>query len=100
MSPERFKHSLTGARPPADISVYLQALWQDYQGNWDQAHELIQDRNDRDAARIHAFLHRKEGDLFNADYWYRMASRKRPEHSLTQEWQELVNYFLEKENTG
>lgn len=80
--------------PPAGASVYLQALWHDAQGNWERAHELIQDLPDANAAWIHAYLHRQEGDLWNADYWYRRAGKKRPANTLQQEWEQLVQVFL------
>lgn len=94
MTLKEFKESLFQNQPPEGLSVYLQALWQDSKGNWDLAHRLIQDLDDRGGAWIHAYLHRKEGDLFNADYWYRSASRKRPALSLDEERNELISYFL------
>jgi hypothetical protein len=89
-----FKESLSGAKPPANISVYLQALWYDAKGDWEKAHILIQDVDDKNAAHIHAFLHRKEGNVGNADYWYRRAEARRPEQSLEAEWDALVNSLL------
>lgn len=89
-----FKNSLALNTPPAIASVYLKAMWQDAKGNWNKAHDLIQDLPDKDAAWIHAYLHRKEGDLWNADYWYRRAGKKRPEVSLEEEWEQLVQAFL------
>ena len=85
-----FKKSLTGNIPPQNISAYLQALWYERKGNWGKAHQLIQDINDPNAAWIHAFLHRKEGDISNADYWYHRAGKKRPMISLEKEWDEIV----------
>ena len=84
----------TQTSPPAGASAYLQALWHDAQNNWEAAHEIIQDLPDQHAAWLHAYLHRKEGDLWNADYWYRRAGKKRPAVSLPDEWEELVNAFL------
>ena len=86
-----FNNSLNGSNPPADASVYLRALWYDANSNWDKAHELIQDLSDKNASWIHAYLHRKEGDLFNADYWYSKAGKKRPSLSLEKEWEQLVS---------
>ena len=85
-----FKKSLKENTPPQNISVYLQALWYERKGNWEKAHQLIQDMSDPNAAWIHAFLHRKEGDVSNADYWYHRAGRKRPTISLEKEWDEIV----------
>ena len=53
-------------------------------------HLLIQDLDDSRSAHIHAYLHRKEGDVANADYWYRRAGKKRPASSLEAEWEELA----------
>jgi hypothetical protein len=75
-------------------SVYLKALWYDAKGNWDEAHQIIQDVPDKNASWIHAYLHRKEGDINNADYWYNQAGRKRPNISLNEEWEEIVKAML------
>lgn len=66
------------------------ALWWDAQGDWDQAHRCAQSVASSDGAWVHAYLHRKEGDLPNADYWYRQAGRRRPAITLDEEWAELV----------
>jgi len=71
-----FKESLLANEPLPGSSVYLTALWYDAKGNWDKAHTLIQDVEDKNASWIHAYLHRKEGDIFNADYWYGRAGKK------------------------
>ncbi|HEX2533424.1 MAG TPA: hypothetical protein VHK69_06795 [Chitinophagaceae bacterium] len=84
-----FRSSITTADMPAGLSPYQQALWQDALGHWGEAHELIQDLPDRTASWIHAYLHRKEGDTGNADYWYSKAGRRRPAVSLEEEWEEI-----------
>ncbi len=89
-----FNKSLNINNPPAEASVYLKALWHDAKGNWHKAHELIQELTDKTASWIHAYLHRKEGDLFNADYWYTKAGKKRPLFSLEKEWEELISALL------
>ena len=89
-----FINSLNVDNLPAEASVYLKALWHDAKGNWNKAHELIQDLPDKNASWIHAYLHRKEGDFFNADYWYSKAGRKRPSLSLEEEWKQLVTALL------
>jgi hypothetical protein len=89
-----FNSSLGGNVPPVNISVYLLALWYDAKGDWDASHKIIQEVEDKNAAWIHAYLHRKEGDTFNAEYWYRQAGKKRPAFSLQEEWQELVKAFI------
>lgn len=85
-----FKESLHQPQPPEPLTVHQRALWYDGQGNWEQSHTLIQDLDDVLACLIHAYLHRKEGDTWNADYWYRKAKAIRPDISLAQEWEQLV----------
>ena len=76
-------------------SEYVKALWYDQQGDWDMAHNVSQDIHDQNGSWIHAYLHRKEGDIWNADYWYRRAGRKRPDSSLEEEWEEICRALLE-----
>ncbi len=90
-----FKETLSGNEPPQNISVYLQALWFDAKGDWDKAHEIVQDIHDKEASWIHAYLHRKEGDVFNAEYWYNRASKKRSNIPLDYEWEEIAEAFLQ-----
>ena len=89
-----FKAALNQPAPPKDLSVELEALWHDGKGDWDRSHEVIQDVNSKNAAWIHAYLHRKEGDIGNAQYWYSRAGKNMPPGGLEQEWQGLVEYFL------
>ena len=72
----------------------LQALWYDAKGNWDQAHHIVQEIDSDMASCIHAYLHRKEGDLGNAGYWYRRAGRSTTELDLQAEWEQLVRELL------
>ncbi|MEP7268686.1 MAG: hypothetical protein ABI844_13745 [Saprospiraceae bacterium] len=72
---------------------YLHALWHDKKDNWAEAHKLIQDLDTREAAAIHAYLHRKEGDQWNADYWYRRANTQCFKGSLSAEWENLVKSY-------
>jgi hypothetical protein len=95
MDLQTFNESLVMNNLPQDASVYLKSLWYDAKDDWDKAHEIIQDVKDNNASWIHAYLHRKEGDIFNADYWYAKAGRKRPNASLEEEWELLVLTFLE-----
>lgn len=89
-----FKQSLSGNLPPEKLSLNAQALWYDGKGDWEKAHQVVQDRTDRDAAWIHAYLHRKEGDTWNADYWYNRAGKKRPDSSLEDEWDQIASAVL------
>lgn len=93
MTIEQFKSSLQTSPPPG-ISVYLESLWYDGKGDWEKSHTIIQDIEDKNAAWIHAYLHRKEGDIWNADYWYRRAGKTRPAFTLEAEWEDLVQSFL------
>ena|SRR5687768_3313655 len=94
MNFDQFKESLSLASPPSEVSIHLKALWYDAKGDWQQSHDIIQDIVDTNAAWIHAYLHRKEGDIWNADYWYSKAGKKRPNVSLQQEWQMISNELI------
>jgi len=85
-----FITSLSLEAPPQGLSSYSQALWWDGKGNWQKAHDIIEDLDNDTAAWVHAYLHRKEGDNGNARYWYARAGRKLPEIPLKEEWEILV----------
>lgn len=89
-----FKESLNSEKPGAGLSVQLKSLWYDGKGDWHQAHAQVDQLNDQDSALIHAYLHRKEGDIWNSDYWYRKAKAVRPDLSLEEEWNQLVLRYL------
>ena len=91
-----FKESLQNSTPPEGISPYLKALWYDGKNDWETAHNIIQDIENNNGSWIHAYLHRKEGDIWNADYWYRRANKKRPDVSLEEEWGNIVIALIEK----
>ena len=78
------------------LDGYLLAMWHDARGDWDAAHDCLQGHGPEDveSARIHAYLHRKEGDLPNARYWYRLAGVAMPSSSLDVEWEEIVAQLL------
>lgn len=94
MDPIEFRESLSRSTPPAGVGKLLEALWLEARGNWDRAHEIAQSQKGRTAAAVHAYLHRKEGDLSNADYWYERAGRARIRGALEKEWQALVAELL------
>lgn len=75
---------------PTTLSSHLKALWFDRHSDWDSAHEEIQDDDDPLSAAIHAYLHRKEGDISNARYWYGTAGRRLFKGSLEEEWLALA----------
>ncbi len=80
------------------MGTSLKTLWLDGSGKWDAAHEVVAHLDDRESARIHAYLHRKEGDLWNADYWYNRAGEEMPDLSIKEEWVMLVERFLNQYN--
>jgi hypothetical protein len=90
MNRDHFKASLTQAAPPAGLSAALRALWWQRKGDWEQAHEAAQSDEGSDAAWVHALLHREEGDLSNAGYWYRRANRDVCDDPLETEWEVIV----------
>ncbi len=94
-----FKETLNEPTVPKYCSVYLQALWYDARNDWKRAHEIIQDIEDKNAAWVHAYLHRKEGDISNANYWYNKAKRTMPLMSLEEEWNYITTYFLNESST-
>ena len=96
MTPEEFQRTIDAQTPPTDISNPLMALWHDAQDDWDSAHDFAQRDQDAESAWVHAYLHRKEGDLVNANYWYVRAGRTLPDQRLKDEWQSIVHELLEK----
>jgi hypothetical protein len=95
MTIEQFRASLVDETAPGGLSVVLQALWHDARGDWSRAHTLVQDVETADAARVHAYLHRKDGDIDNARYWYSRAKAQEVSGSLDDEWRTLVESWLE-----
>jgi hypothetical protein len=79
---------------PMIYQFMKKALWWAGKGNWDKAHDLIQDVEDKQASLIHAYLHRYESDISNAHYWYTKADAKMPDQSLEIEWEVLVKKYL------
>jgi hypothetical protein len=75
---------------PPDAPPLLRALWFDATGDWARAHAVAQDEHTSEGSWVHAYLHRKEGDLDNAGYWYRRAGRKAASGPLEAEWREIA----------
>jgi hypothetical protein len=96
MTVDQFKASLKQPAPPANAGPFLESLWYDAKGDWDRAHNIAQEIHNDDGSWIHAYLHRKEGDVGNAAYWYHMADKPVATDSLEQEWERLVRAFLQK----
>ena len=83
--------SLSNAAPAPDLAPPIAALWWAAKGNWDAAHKIVQDESDAHSAWVHAYLHRVEGDLSNAGYWYRQAGQAVAKDSLDNEWERIVS---------
>ncbi len=94
MTLQEFQKSLRDGQPPASLSRALTALWWDAKGEWTKAHESAQEDSGRAGAWVHAYLHRKEGDLGNAGYWYVRAGKESTRGPLDQEWEEIVRELL------
>lgn len=95
MDKAAFIASLHDDAPP-QLPPALAALWHAARKEWDEAHEIVQDESSRDAAWVHALLHRQEGDEGNAGYWYRQAGKHMPAHSIEEEWDAMVDALLQK----
>lgn len=90
MDPQAFRATLKDDAPPASWPPTLAALWWDARGDWARAHGLVDDLDTRDGMSVHAYLHRKEGDLSNAEYWYSRAGKQYRRPTLEAEWDALV----------
>ena len=93
-----FSASLSGDAPPEGLRPALEALWRAAKGDWDGAHRLVQDDSSREAAWVHAYLHRVEGDLGNARYWYGRADRSPASGPLEAEWDEIAGALLARQS--
>jgi hypothetical protein len=90
-----FEASLVAASPPAGVGPPLEALWWDAKGDWDEAHRCAQREETSTAgAWVHAYLHRKEGDLANAGYWYRRAGKPVFDGTLADEWRAILRALI------
>jgi hypothetical protein len=95
MTLEAFLKSVENSNPSPRLSETLRSLWWDKKGDWDKAHSIAQTIPTLQGSAVHAYLHRKEGVLWNADYWYARAGRNRPSIPLDEEWQQLSEEMLE-----
>ena len=94
MTIQEFKNSLTQKFPSKSLSVQIEALWWDAKGDWKRAHDLIDHLDDAISAHIHAYLHRVQGDLWNARYWYNRAKQPEFKGSLDEEWEYLLEKYI------
>jgi hypothetical protein len=95
MTLSEFDRSLSNPKPPAGLSPALAALWWAGKDDWDKAHRIVMDEGGKDCAWVHAYLHRVEGDLGNARYWYGQARRPVSTRPLAAEWNAIVRELLD-----
>ena len=91
-----FQASLQNDQPPDGVTAPIQALWWDAKGDWAGAHQLVDELETPEGMAVHAYLHRKEGQQWNADYWYRLAGKSYYRVKLADEWTALVEGLLPK----
>jgi len=92
-----FEEFRSASTVPSHLGSPLCALWQDAAGDWEAAHRCVQDDDSADAAWVHAYLHRKEGDGSNAGYWYARAGQPEFQGALESEWEEIARALLTKD---
>ena len=95
MTLAEFKRSVLKTKPPPGLEPALAALWWEAKGDWDAAHKIVQDESDTNSAWVHAYLHRVEGDLGNAGYWYRQAGEPVATDALDAEWERIASALTE-----
>ncbi|WP_343703521.1 hypothetical protein [Chitinophaga sp.] len=96
MTFDQFKNSLQQPAPPPGLSPVLEAMWWDGKGDWERSHDIAQEVHSAAGSWVHAYLHRKEGDLGNAGYWYARAGKRMPSVGLEAEWEQMVKGLLEE----
>jgi hypothetical protein len=94
MNLAEFRTSLAESEPPTELSAPLAALWWDAKGDWTRAHALVDELETSDGMAVHAYLHRKGGQIENADYWYARAGRRFERPAPDAEWQALADALL------
>jgi hypothetical protein len=94
MTLAEFKRSLSKTKPPGDLAPALVGLWWAAKDDWDKAHKLVMDEAGKDCAWVHAYLHRVEGDLGNARYWYKQAGQPPASGPLPAEWAAIASALL------
>jgi hypothetical protein len=94
MTLDDFQECLADAKPPAGLSLALSGLWWDAKGDWTRAHESAQQDEGPEGSWVHAYLHRREGDMSNAAYWYCQADKPVCREPLDAEWLSIVRNLL------
>ena len=95
-----FVQSLERDGPPPSLTPMLRAIWLGLRGDWKAAHELAQAQDDAEGAWVHAWLHRIEGDLGNADYWYRRARRQARRDDTRDEGLDIARALIQTSGRG
>jgi hypothetical protein len=95
MTIDQFRTTLAEEHPPRGVQSAVVALWHDAKGDWEEAHRVAQAIDDESGAWVHAYLHRKEGDISNAGYWYRRAGQPEATDSLDAEWERIASALLQ-----
>ena len=96
MTLAEFENTLSQPQPPVGLAPSVTALWWAGKDDWNTAHKLVMDEGGKDCAWVHAYLHRVEGDIENAGYWYREAGRPAPDGALRAEWAAIAAELLAK----
>jgi len=97
MTYEAFLQLVEDGGEIAELNAPLQALAVEKRGDWHEAHRLCQEDGDADGAWVHAYLHRVEGDLSNAGYWYRRAGKPVQTSPTDEEWEAIARALVKKE---
>ncbi len=92
---EDFLKSLKSEEPPLNWPEAIKALWHDAKGDWDASHDIAQEMHTEIGSWLHAYLHRKEGDDFNARYWYTKTGKNFPKIDLKEEQRQIIRYLIE-----
>jgi hypothetical protein len=94
MTLREFRDSLSAAEPPGELGLALAGLWWDAKGDWTRAHENAQQDEGPEGSWVHAYLHRKEGDISNAGYWYGRAGKPPAHGPFEKECEEITRVLL------
>lgn len=90
MNVSAFRSTLQADAPPSDLPPTLAALWWEAKGDWARGHGLVDELESPEAMAVHAYLHRREGADWNAEYWYRRSGKSFYRPALDEEWEALV----------
>jgi hypothetical protein len=96
MTLAEFERSISQSKPPSGLAPALTALWWAGKDDWERAHKIVMDESGKDCAWVHAHLHRVEGDLENARYWYGQAGKPASTDALPAEWDAIAAALLAK----